>query len=77
VVGAASNYSFEMTVPGGVAVPCAGLTLVGVLPTHRRRGVLRSLMRRYLEEVEHGRTVRALDPFGDPCYGMTSMVAGV
>jgi predicted acetyltransferase len=36
-----------MTVPGA-ALPVAGVTAVSVLPSHRRRGVLRSLMRRQL-----------------------------
>ena len=38
-VGGAGAFSFELTVPGG-RVPAAGVTVVGVLPTHRRRGVL-------------------------------------
>ncbi len=40
-----------MTVPGGARVPAAGVTMVGVAATHRRRGVLTSLMRRQLDEV--------------------------
>ncbi len=51
LVGAAGVYSLALTVPGGAAVPCAGLTMVGVLPTHRRRGVLNLLMRRHLDEA--------------------------
>lgn len=51
LVGSAGVYSLQLTVPGGAAVPSAGLTLVGVLPTHRRRGVLSLLMRRHLEEA--------------------------
>lgn len=43
LVGTAAIYSFTMSVPGG-AQPVAGVTWVGVLPTHRRRGILRSLM---------------------------------
>ena len=39
VVGSAGSYTFDLTVPGGVAVETAGLTMVGVLPTHRRRGI--------------------------------------
>jgi predicted acetyltransferase len=52
-VGVAASYPFELTVPGGTA-PAAGVTWVGVLPSHRRRGVLSELMRRQLEDV-HGR----------------------
>ena len=39
-----------MTVPGA-ALPVAGVSAVSVLPSHRRRGVLRSLMRRQLAEL--------------------------
>jgi predicted acetyltransferase len=50
-VGTASAYSFQLTVPGGEALPAAGVTFVSVLPTHRRRGVLTSLMRRQLADI--------------------------
>lgn len=50
VVGSAAALSFELTVPGGV-VPAAGVTAVGVHPTHRRRGVLRRMMRLQLDDV--------------------------
>ena len=51
LVGSAGAYTFRMTVPGGAAVPVAGVTWVGVLPTHRRRGVLTSMMRFQLDDV--------------------------
>ena len=43
LVGIATAYSFDLGVPGG-RVPAAGVSWVGVLPTHRRRGVLTALM---------------------------------
>ena len=43
-VGGAGAFPFMLTVPGG-RVAAAGVTLVGVLPTHRRRGVLTAMMR--------------------------------
>ncbi len=43
VVGCAAAYTFGLTVPGG-EVAAAGLTSVGVLPTHTRRGILRQMM---------------------------------
>jgi predicted acetyltransferase len=43
VVGCGGAYSFRMTVPGG-QVAAAGIMGVGVLPTHRRRGILRQMM---------------------------------
>jgi predicted acetyltransferase len=48
IVGNAGHYSFQMTVPGGAAVAVPGVTWVSVLPTHRRRGVLRALMEHLL-----------------------------
>jgi len=50
VIGTATAFSFELTVPGGV-VPAAGVSWVGVLPTYRRRGVLRALMAAQLHDV--------------------------
>ena len=49
-VALAGAYKFDLTIPGG-QLPCAGVTWVGVIPTHRRRGILRDLMRRQLEDV--------------------------
>ncbi|MGZ8515132.1 MAG: GNAT family N-acetyltransferase, partial [Candidatus Limnocylindrales bacterium] len=43
VVGYSGAYSFRLTVPGG-EVGAAGVTAVGVLPSHRRRGILRQMM---------------------------------
>ena len=50
-VGVTSIYSFQLSVPGQEVLPAAGVTFVAVLPTHRRRGVLSSLMRRQLADV--------------------------
>ncbi|MFC9431167.1 GNAT family N-acetyltransferase [Streptomyces sp. NPDC056987] len=50
-VGTAGAYSFRLSVPGGAQVPTAGVTRVSVAPTHRRRGVLTSMMRRQLDDV--------------------------
>ncbi|MEW2418172.1 GNAT family N-acetyltransferase [Streptomyces sp. NPDC046866] len=47
-VGTAGAYSFELTLPGEVLVPTSGVTAVGVLPSHRRRGVLTAMMRHQL-----------------------------
>ena len=49
-VALAGAYAFDLTIPGG-QLPCAGVTWVGVMPTHRRRGILRDLMCRQLEDV--------------------------
>ncbi|MGK3942752.1 GNAT family N-acetyltransferase [Streptomyces caeruleatus] len=50
-VGTAGAFGFRVTVPGGASVPAAGVTMVGVAGTHRRRGVLTSMMRRQLDDV--------------------------
>jgi predicted acetyltransferase len=50
-VGTAGAFSFRMTVPGGALVPAAGITMVSVAATHRRRGLLTSMMRRQLDDV--------------------------
>lgn len=49
-VGCAGAITLRLTVPGG-EVDAAGVTLVGVLPSHRRRGILRALMRRQLDDA--------------------------
>ncbi|WP_143064702.1 GNAT family N-acetyltransferase, partial [Streptomyces colonosanans] len=50
-VGTAGAYSFELTLPGEILVPAAGVTAVGVLPSHRRQGVLSTMMRHQLTEL--------------------------
>lgn len=83
IVGAAGSYTFEMTVPGNVAVETAGLTIVAVLPTHRRRGILRSLMRRHLDDAHRrGQSVAALFAseggiYGRFGYGMASLAGDI
>jgi predicted acetyltransferase len=43
IVGMAHYLDLVMTVPGGAVLPTAGVTWVGVAPTHRRRGLLRAM----------------------------------
>ncbi|GAA1222600.1 GNAT family N-acetyltransferase [Kitasatospora nipponensis] len=50
-VGTAGAYSFELTLPGGTLAPVSGVTAVGVLPSHRRQGVLSAMMRHQLGEL--------------------------
>ncbi|MFC1402774.1 MULTISPECIES: GNAT family N-acetyltransferase [Streptacidiphilus] len=50
-VGTAGAYSFELTLPGETVVPAAGVTAVGVLPSHRRQGVLSAMMRHQLTDL--------------------------
>lgn len=51
LVGIAQAWRLELTVPGGASLGAAGICAVGVRPTHRRRGVLRALMRRQLDDL--------------------------
>jgi predicted acetyltransferase len=61
MVGSSVAAAYELTVPGERAVPCAGILAVGVLPTHRRRGILRGLMRAQLDDIrEQGQSVAYL-----------------
>ncbi|MER5218434.1 GNAT family N-acetyltransferase [Streptomyces sp. NPDC002838] len=69
-VGTAGAFSFRLTVPGGASVPAAGVTMVSVAATHRRRGVLRSMMRRQLDDVrEWGWPLAVLTASEPAIYG--------
>jgi len=68
-VGTTASFGFELTIPGGF-VPAAGVTWVTVLPSHRRRGIMRDFMRRQLEEVhERGEPVALLYASESAIYG--------
>jgi len=68
-VGLTASIAFEMTIPGGVA-PCAGITYVGVMPSHRRRGVLTELMRVQLDDLRsRGEPLAALWASEPVIYG--------
>src|SRR5258708_24273894 len=58
-----------MTVPGA-ALAVAGVTAVSVRPSHRRRGILSSLMNRQLADIrDRGETVAALFASEAAIYG--------
>ncbi len=82
VIGGAGAFPFELTVPGG-RVRAAGVTVVGVLPSHRRRGVLRAMMRAQLDACRaHGESVAYLWASEDTIYarfgyGVASLAAEV
>lgn len=70
LVGTAGIFSQQLTVPGGAAVPCAGVTMVSVLPTHRRQGVLSAMMRDQLTAAKaRGDVVAALWASESVIYG--------
>ncbi|OLT29652.1 GNAT family N-acetyltransferase [Nocardiopsis sp. CNR-923] len=69
VVGSVNAFPFEMTMPGGPR-PVAGVTGVGVWPTHRRKGVLSALMRRQLRDLRaRGESLAALWASEGGIYG--------
>ena len=69
IVGSGGAFPFEISVPGGF-VRAAGVTMVGVLPTHRRRGVFSRLMRTQLDDVhERGEPIAYLWASDDALYG--------
>jgi predicted acetyltransferase len=69
IVAGTSIYTRQVTVPGAI-VPCAAVTAVGVMPTHRRRGLLTAMMRRQLEEIRAaGEPVAALWASEGSIYG--------
>src|SRR5216110_2801015 len=70
IVGGAGAFPFELSVPGGGALPCGGVTVVGVYPTHRRRGVLRTMMDAQLRDIhERGEPIAALWASEETIYG--------
>ncbi|MGP3691229.1 GNAT family N-acetyltransferase [Streptomyces sp. IBSNAI002] len=70
LVGTSQTLSLEVTVPGTGPVPMGGLTAVGVLPTHRRRGLLRDMMRALLDDChERGEALATLSAAEGSIYG--------
>jgi predicted acetyltransferase len=69
IVGTAGAFTMPITIPGGELV--AGyLTLVGVLPTHRRRGIAAMLMRAQLDDArERGELLSVLYASEGGIYG--------
>jgi predicted acetyltransferase len=68
-LGGAGAFPFDFSVPGG-SVACAGVTVVGVYPTHRRRGILTAMMRAQLEDAhERGDPIAALWASDERIYG--------
>ncbi len=69
IVGTAGAFSMPMTIPGG-QIDVGYPTLVGVLPTHRRRGIAAELMRRLLDDArERGELASVLNASEGGIYG--------
>lgn len=70
VVGTLGDFDLRLTVPGGTQLPMAGTTMVTVRSTDTRRGILRSMMRRHLDNaVDRGDPVAGLWASEPSIYG--------
>ncbi len=70
VCGTFRSWATELTVPGGRRLPAAAISAVTVLPTHRRRGVLRSMAAAEHAAIrERGEAVALLYASEYPIYG--------
>jgi predicted acetyltransferase len=68
-VGTAASFRFELTIPGG-QLAAAGVTWVGVLPSHRRRGIMSGFMQRQLVDAhERGEPLAILWASESAIYG--------
>ena len=69
VVGGAGAFTYDLSIPGG-SLSCAGVTVVGVYPTHRRRGALRGMMEAQLADIHaRGEPIAALWASEATIYG--------
>ncbi|MDI1478463.1 GNAT family N-acetyltransferase [Polyangium sp. y55x31] len=70
IVGSAGAFAFDFSTPGGGTVPTSGLTMVAVMPTHRRRGILRKLIeRQFADARDRGQPIAALWATEATIYG--------
>jgi predicted acetyltransferase len=68
-VATTADFAFRLTVPGG-ELAAGGVTWVGVLPSHRRRGILTQMMRRQLDDLhERGEPLAVLWASEAAIYG--------
>ncbi|MGI8662732.1 MAG: GNAT family N-acetyltransferase [Acidimicrobiales bacterium] len=69
LAGTIGAFATELTVPGGGAVDLAAVTAVTVLPTHRRRGLLRRMMEtQQADALERGEVAAMLIAAEWPIY---------
>lgn len=70
IVGVTGDFPFTMTLPGGGTLAVAGVTWVSVAATHRRRGVLRSMLAaQHRSFIEDGVAVSILTASEGGIYG--------
>jgi predicted acetyltransferase len=81
-VGATGAFRFALSIPGG-DLPTSGVTMTGVLSSHRRRGILTALMRHQLEDAQRwGEPLAALwasesNIYGRFGYGLAALGAHI
>lgn len=69
IVSGTGSFPFDLTIPGG-RVKAAGVSITGVLPTHRRRGYLSAMMRSLIDAARgRGEAVAVLWATEDAIYG--------
>lgn len=70
MVGTSGAFSLEVSVPGGRQVKASGVTAVTVRATHRRRGLLRQMMDKLLDDArERGEPLAVLTASESHIYG--------
>jgi predicted acetyltransferase len=83
IVASAGAFTFELTAPGPRPVAAAGITVVGVLPSRRRRGLLRRLVDAQFDDARARREPVAIlwssetTIYGRFGYGIASEIASV
>ena len=68
VVGVAGSYALRVTLPGGSLVPMGGVTWVSTAATHRRQGVMRSVV---------GAVHADIDARGEPLASLYAAEGGI
>ncbi|MEV0673726.1 enhanced intracellular survival protein Eis [Mycobacterium sp. NPDC050441] len=70
IVGQSIYLDLNLTVPGGAVLPAAGISYVAVAPTHRRRGILRSMYTELHQRIADARyPIAALTASEGGIYG--------
>ena len=78
VVGTLRTWATQLTVPGGALVPAAAMAAVTVLPTHRRRGILRRMIAAEHDAArDRGEILGMLYASEAPIYGRFGYGPGV
>jgi predicted acetyltransferase len=70
IAGGSAIVSVQVTLPGGRQVPLGGVTATAVLPTYRRRGLLRKIMTAMLDDCrQRGEFLAGLSASEGTIYG--------